>query len=507
MKNIFYYPFLIALVGADEEVSSLGDEDDRYRQNIAKIWRHFQKGTKISSILFDDDTEGNRAENCGRFAIEVTPNQESALQIVNDDVCTIRQNEPYVGMSLEVYSSEDCENPSKSSVSLQNADPTSSTIGYELTDALVLQLGTIPKHKSDYAYTPALASNKIYVQSDSQISLTITPSTWWIWWFVFMSSKPGAKSDGDRYKADYSFAGGSHGEVWRGRRQCRNTERCDDASNTLILKRLKVEQGMDLLEAGLREIYFGNILGRGRRSDAFFTTYVDHFFRRIPGQSFLELWIVFEDAGDSLSSFIYQPKTSPEGFVVFQHSYFWNKLRMASSSARSSTKISKSVNEGTSVEIGYTFKSDNQEQKKLDKTVGRQILREVLRQILESAARLSDSGIVHRDIKPSNVMCTCDVNLHDLVDSVNPNLSAINCILGDFSSAWDQFSDQNLYSNGPSKEQQTIEYSPPEALIGSPWVPFHSKKPESYDSWSIGVLALELLLGTPNIFTVDQRFV
>lgn len=81
----------------------------------------------------------------------------------------------------------------------------------------------------------------------------------------------------------------------------------------------------------------------------------------------------------------------------------------------------------------------------------------------------------------------------------------IHCSLGDFSSVYNSYTDQNLYTHGPSVEELTIEYSPPETLLGSPWKTFSEQKPQSYDSWSIGVLALELLLGTPNVFSVDQR--
>ena len=83
--------------------------------------------------------------------------------------------------------------------------------------------------------------------------------------------------------------------------------------------------------------------------------------------------------------------------------------------------------------------------------------------------------------------------------------NGINCVLGDFSSAWDDFSSENFYSNGPSAAEQTNEYAPPEVLFGEEWAPFDKAKPESYDSWSIGVVILELLLGTPNVFSVDQR--
>jgi serine/threonine protein kinase len=88
-----------------------------------------------------------------------------------------------------------------------------------------------------------------------------------------------------------------------------------------------------------------------------------------------------------------------------------------------------------------------------------------------------------------------------------PNGVGINCVLGDFSSAWDDFSSEHFYSKGPSAAELTNEYAPPEVLFGKDWdwSPFYRAKPESYDSWSIGVVILELLLGTPNVFSVDQR--
>ena len=89
-------------------------------------------------------------------------------------------------------------------------------------------------------------------------------------------------------------------------------------------------------------------------------------------------------------------------------------------------------------------------------------------------------------------------------ESDNSNCE-MNCVLGDFSSAWDDFSSENFYSKGPTAAEQTNEYAPPEALFRKDWIPFFKAKPESYDSWSIGVLILELLLGTPNVFSVDQR--
>lgn len=128
---------------------------------------------------------------------------------------------------------------------------------------------------------------------------------------------------------------------------------------------------------------------------------------------------------------------------------------------------------------------------------GQVFLKSFLSQVLTSAGKLHERGIVHRDIKPSNIMC--QQNDGDVGNGV------IRCVLGDFSSAWDDFASSHLYSNGPSVKEQTDEYAPPEVLIGHKWVPFDEAKPESYDSWSIGVVALELLLGSPNVFSVDQR--
>jgi serine/threonine protein kinase len=133
-------------------------------------------------------------------------------------------------------------------------------------------------------------------------------------------------------------------------------------------------------------------------------------------------------------------------------------------------------------------------------------------------------------------MCTTDVPLVDLRDLKKaPDL---HCRLGDFSSGWDPYTADHLYTKGPSPGEQTgeqatkrllgmllrlhaaqfatllfsvlrilvtDEYAPPESFIGRNWVAFDKSKPQSYDSWSIGVTALELLLGSPNVFSVDQR--
>ena len=109
---------------------------------------------------------------------------------------------------------------------------------------------------------------------------------------------------------------------------------------------------------------------------------------------------------------------------------------------------------------------------------------------------------MHRDIKPSNILCQSNFDLENKA-SLESDASQIQCVLGDFSSALDVFARENFYTTGPSRWEQTDEYAPPEAIFGSAYR--NNEISPSFDSWSIGIVALELLLGTPNVFSVDQR--
>jgi serine/threonine protein kinase len=130
---------------------------------------------------------------------------------------------------------------------------------------------------------------------------------------------------------------------------------------------------------------------------------------------------------------------------------------------------------------------------------------------LTAAKVLHENGIVHRDIKPANIMCQTNVDLEQLQASQSWNLGVssvhVDCVLGDYSSAWDDYTRDNLYTRGPSRWEQTDEYAPPEAIFGCIYndTNIPTSLSPSFDSWSIGIVALELLLGTPNVFSVDQR--
>ncbi|KAL3762105.1 hypothetical protein ACHAW5_008845 [Stephanodiscus triporus] len=338
----------------------------------------------------------------------------------------------------------------------------------------------------------------------------------------------GPPSPRDRLKSTYRsiiyeedggrpFAGGSHGEIWRARRRCpiiaggqggtkivnvtKAYHSCDDGRD-LIVKRLKIERGYFVLEAGLREVYFGELLAREVESSSLFTTYVDHFFRE-GTTNVAELWIVFENAGASLRSFLYTA-VDAGGYMLFQHSAFWRRLRRGIAGGRRESHDEAVAlfhpNHNIRPHDHVHEETRNPER---GSTEGRALLREVLKQLITAVAFLHERGIVHRDIKPSNIMCKTTPATEN--GSIPRRIDAIRCLLGDFSSAWDDFSSRNLYVNGPSSKEQTDDYAPPEVFFGSSWIPFFSENPFSYDSWSIGVVALELLLGTPSVFSVDQR--
>ena len=78
--------------------------------------------------------------------------------------------------------------------------------------------------------------------------------------------------------------------------------------------------------------------------------------------------------------------------------------------------------------------------------------------------------------------------------------------LADFGSAVDDEVLQRtlgLYPDGPSLEEETAGYQPPETTLGEK--PFEPLRRLSYDLWSVGIVILELLLGTPHVIQLSSR--
>jgi serine/threonine protein kinase len=172
---------------------------------------------------------------------------------------------------------------------------------------------------------------------------------------------------------------------------------------------------------------------------------------------------------------------------VYQHSWFWTKLRLS-----------------------VAHEDDNaprwsQKCSQVEGDTGREIIRRLLHEILQAAAVLHHQGIVHRDIKPSNVLCTTNIDMDHPHPLTSDDSASTHCVLGDFSSGYNDFVARTMYTGGPSRKEQTDEYAPPEAIFGYVYEESRDGLSPAFDSWSIGIVALELLLGTPSVFSVDQR--
>ena len=558
---------LLVIVGSGEDEKEEPQWTQWFQQHVQNI-KHHKKNIEKALVqikhTLELDVVRQEAWNRqgARIARSCTSDEASAIQVretsrelsevKGPDVSVVESEEPFIGMILQVV---EVKNGPEEGADAENAFHThivppgdssrtgtvSSMNAYELLEPIQLDLGAIPKHLFDYAYMPVAGSNQevgdsggevtdnnghesvdgessVSIKDDSEL-MPLTVSLWWQWWFTIVGSSQRTQGQQNtRYErvGENAFAGGSHGEVWRGRRRCdlsthNEKDSCDD-KKPLILKRLKVEHSVAVMEAGLREVYVGNLLAKDVNAKSLFTVYVDHFFREVPRPSFLgrgpskehELWIVFEDAGPSLRSFLYEGVSSGS-FILYQQSPLWTALRMNAANITQSgdeTCLAVPTQWGTRKDSSARTRQ-YRSKPSLNESTARTLMRELLKQILSAASYLHKRGIVHRDIKPANVMCIADFGFVADVTQLDP--SKVVCRLGDFSSVWDEFTDHNLYSRGPSAKEQTPEYAPPEALPGPSWIPFHVEKPEVYDSWSIGVLALELLLGTPNVFSVDQR--
>ncbi|KAG1705396.1 hypothetical protein DVH05_004325 [Phytophthora capsici] len=285
------------------------------------------------------------------------------------------------------------------------------------------------------------------------------------------------------YRLKKKFDAGSHGEVWRA------TRRQGDQEEHFVLKRLFLELGESMGQMGLREAHFGALL----HGEQHVTRFVEYFFRPAKvvesdddhphPRTTPELWLVFYDEGKSLRQYLYEKLEVVYGAdkhgdggagVVLQPSRFWEKLRTD--------------------------------------TRGENVLREIMRQLLQGVAALHARGITHRDIKPSNILVSIPPPSSA---SAMPPMPLVK--LADFGSAVDEYTLSNLYTKtgddnsastataGPSQAEETREYQPPEVLFSDNGQPYDYTAPEAYDLWSVGVVFLEMVLGSPQVFLISPR--
>lgn len=318
---------------------------------------------------------------------------------------------------------------------------------------------------------------------------------------------------------------------------CGSANDCSSGSpdgDLFVLKRIMVERGAAVYLSGLREKYFGDVflnasrclgdlqsdgiktslfeemrsdydlletnesvygLGSGwsfenmfpnkfRTMRASFEEGLSHIARYV--ESFEsrsnEIWLVFHHEGVSLSKLIYtveefenvsdrEKVEEVKRIEVLQPSKWWHWLK--------TTKA------------------------------GKEEMRNLIWQLLIALKSCHDRNITHRDIKPENmVVCLEDQHTGRCLKggpSGDKNYTVKMRII-DFGSAMDEFTLKHLYgSTGPSRAEQTSEYSPPEAFLNASWYHGPTSTNLKYDMWSVGVVMLELILGTPNVFQISAR--
>ena len=98
----------------------------------------------------------------------------------------------------------------------------------------------------------------------------------------------------------------------------------------------------------------------------------------------------------------------------------------------------------------------------------------IIKQILEAVEKVHRMGIIHCDIKPENIL---------LKINIGKNKNDISVKLTDFGSAC-------IKNNPIFTIVQSLFYRAPEVILGIPYT-------QAIDIWSIGLVAIELFLGSP----------
>ena len=134
--------------------------------------------------------------------------------------------------------------------------------------------------------------------------------------------------------------------------------------------------------------------------------------------------------------------------------------------------------------------------RKLRTTKGASSLRGIMQQVVASVAVLHHQGVTHRDVKPSNILLNTEAEARILMADLSSAVSEEAINAGYYGAL------------GPSVAEETLQYAPPEVLLSidsENEISYSANHPQSYDSWSVGVVFLEMILGTSDVFTVDQR--
>ncbi|KAK2987137.1 hypothetical protein RJ640_019697 [Escallonia rubra] len=300
-----------------------------------------------------------------------------------------------------------------------------------------------------------------------------------------------------------------------------------------ILKRIMVERGTAVYLSGLREKYFGELflnasmyLG-GLRSDEI----SDSFMKEFHSDSYAQLRRNNSRAEETkttrssentfqerLSRFDYEEglnhiaryvesfeSPSNEIWLVFRHEgVSLSKLMYTAEDVEDSSNEARDEH---TKRFQVLYPSNWWHWLKTT-DAGREEMRNLIWQLLIALKSCHDRNITHRDIKPENmVICFEDLESGRCLKgspSGDKNYTTKVRII-DFGSAVDEFTVKHLYGSvGPSRAEQTSEYTPPEAFLNASWYQGPTRINLKYDVWSVGVVILELILGSPNVFQISS---
>ena len=216
----------------------------------------------------------------------------------------------------------------------------------------------------------------------------------------------------------------------------------DGLSSRVVLKRIYTSKGSDGVAAAMREVYFGSMLSS---TTSHVARFMNHFVED------RDLWLVFRDEGISLYQAIFQP-VFVHGLSIMYRSKFWEQIRLT-----------------------------------------KELPIRVIYQVLKGLSELHSQNITHRDLKLENIL-------------VDPNSMEVR--IGDLGSAARASDDISLTASlyaprGPTPAEETARYAPPERM-GMDLSAVIEPHP-SFDIWCVGIVWLEMLLGTVDLELDNPR--
>ncbi|KAI3806018.1 hypothetical protein L1987_21908 [Smallanthus sonchifolius] len=354
-----------------------------------------------------------------------------------------------------------------------------------------------------------------------------------------------------RYILKKRFDRGSYGEVWVAFhwdyiQQSNDSEQCvknktfqfhtthhgtengtsgPPNDNIFILKRIMVERGNTVYLSGIREKYFGELFlnassylgGTLSVTDSYPYPYPYNLLRmdesvtpdHIPSASRKKRQphVAYEEGLKHIARYIesFESKSN-EIWLVFRHEGISLSKLLYTADDIGSGDGTENENDDHIKHVRILHPSKWWRWLKTTEA-GQEEMKSLIWQLLMALKSCHDRNITHRDIKPENmIVCFEDQDSgRCLKGSPSGNETYITKMrIIDFGSAMDEFTIKHLYgAAGPSRDEQTYEYMPPEAFLNATWYHGPSSTTTKYDMWSVGVVILELIIGSPNVFQID----